>query len=391
MRDLWLVAKHEYRQTVVRRAFVLLTLAIPVGFLLIVGLVIVVERSGSSKLPVGYVDHSGLLDARRIEDLSKDELQVPLIGYSGEESALAALNAGEIQAVFVFPPGYPETLDTELYYKQERPDQDAVRTMSDFVRVNLIAPLPEAVGQRLMDGANVVVYDVTSGRRFAESDILSFVLPVAGAFAFFFASMMSAGYMLGVVAGEKENRTIEILITSVTPGQLIGGKTLGLLAAALTQLSIYALAAVVAMAVASVFVTELQQMTVPWGTLGLMVLFFLPTYVLVSALMVAIGAAVTEVQQGQQVAGMLNLLFVIPFLVMPLLIENSGSPVAVALTLFPTTSFLSVTLRWSLGTVPMWQLGTSWLILVATAALTVWAAGRIFRAGMLRYLPSRCC
>jgi ABC-2 type transport system permease protein len=124
---------------------------------------------------------------------------------------------------------------------------------------------------------------------------------------------------------------------------------------------------------------------VPWDYLGVMALFFLPTYALISAVMIAIGGAVTEVQQGQQLAGLLNFLYLAPMLLLPLLFENPGHPIIIFLTLFPTTSFLTVSLRWGLGTVPLWQLGVSWVVLVATAGFMVWAAARIFRVGMLRY------
>jgi ABC-2 type transport system permease protein len=57
----------------------------------------------------------------------------------------------------------------------------------------------------------------------------------------------------------------------------------------------------------------------------------------------------------------------------------------VAFTLFPTTAFLTVAMRWAFTDVPAWQLALSWTLLVGSALLAVWAAGRIFRAGMLRY------
>ena len=54
-------------------------------------------------------------------------------------------------------------------------------------------------------------------------------------------------------------------------------------------------------------------------------------------------------------------------------------------TLFPTTSFLTISLRWGLGTVPLWQVGLGWACLLAAAGFMAWAAARVFRAGMLHY------
>jgi ABC-2 type transport system permease protein len=253
------------------------------------------------------------------------------------------------------------------------------------VRLNLVASFSPAVRERLLAGPRITVRDLDSGRTFSADSFATIVLPIVASFLFFFATMSAASYMLRVVADEKENRTIEVVITSVTPAQLIGGKAAGLLAATLTQLLIYLVTVAAGLAVAAPRVAALRQVAVPWAYLGLMALFFLPAYVLVSAIMIAVGAAVTEVQQGQQVGAILNLLFMIPIFILPVLIENPGHPAAVFMTLFPITSFLTISLRWGLGTIPAWQLGVSWVLLSAAAIGLVWAAAGILRVGMLRY------
>jgi len=383
MRSFWLIARHEYRRTVVQRGFIIMTAAIPLGMAALIAMAVLVAGLGEDHRPVGYVDHSKTLDAGLQTNLAGDHIEIR--AFLDEQAGRAALEGEEIQALFVLPAGYPQTLHTDIYYLEKPPGEDVWGDFDDFVRLNLLDGMPGEVQQRLLQDADITVHDVTSGREFSERKFINIILPFVATFFFFFATMSAAGYMLGVVAGEKENRTIEIMVTSVTPGQLIGGKTLGLLAAALTQLGIYVLAAVVGLVVAAPYVPELQWVEVPWEYLGVMALFFLPTYALISAVMIAIGGAVTEIQQGQQLAGLLNFFFMAPVLLLPLLFENPGHPLIVFLTIFPTTSFLTVSLRWGLGTVPMWQLWISWVVLVATAVFMVWAAARIFRVGMLRY------
>jgi ABC-2 type transport system permease protein len=385
MRSLWKIAKHEYRHTVVRRGFIVVTAALPLGMVALIALAILVEGMGADDRPLGYVDHSGTLDAGLYNSWSADEKRTQILPFPDEPAARAALEGEQIQGFFVVPLDYPQTLETELYYLEEPPSDEAWHDFDDLVRINLLAGMSDEVQQRLFQGPDITVQDVVSNRRFGQESAVNIVLPFVATFLFFFATMSTAGYMLGVVAGEKENRTIEIMVTSVTEGQLIGGKTVGLLGAALTQLGIYLVALVIGLVVATPYVPELQQVTVPWGYVGVIALFFLPTYALVAAVMIAIGGAVTEVQQGQQLAGILNLFFMAPILLLPILFDNPGHPLIVVLTLFPTTSFLTVSLRWGLSTVPVWQIGVSWVILVAAAGLMVWAAARIFRAGMLRY------
>lgn len=385
MSNFWLVAKHEYRNVVMRRGFVIGTAAVPLGLALLIGMVILVERSSENRLPIGYVDQVGFLDENAQPAAADDEERIEIQAFADEASGVQALEQEEIQVLFVFPPDYPETVKTELYYLEKPPSNDVWREFDDFVRLNLVRGLPEDVAYRMLEGTNVVVYDTASDREFSESSIINVILPMVASFFFFFATMSAAGYLLGVIATEKENRMMETLLTSLTPGQLIGGKALGLLSATLTQLTVHIVTALLALKFASPVIEALQQAVIPWEYLGLLALFFFPAYTLVAAVMVAIGSAAVEMQQAQQVSGIVNLFFIAPFFLVALLFSNPNHPIIVFMTLFPTTAFLTVSLRWGLGSIPTWQLGLSWVILVGSTAFMIWAAARIFRAGMLRY------
>ncbi|MCP5096091.1 MAG: ABC transporter permease [Chloroflexi bacterium] len=383
MRNFWLVAKHEYKRMVFRRAFVLLTLAIPLGFALIIGLSIAVAVSQDDSRPLGYVDYSDTLDSTLTQSLPNNS--VGIISFADEPLAQDALEEGVIQAYFVLPSSYPADLSTDLYYLDEPISNSVWGDFDDFVRLSLLADYSEAMQERLFDGPSTIVKDIATGREFSESAIINIVLPFIATFLFFIATMAASGYMLQIVADEKENRTMEIMITSVTPMQLIGGKIAGLLAAALTQLGTYVLTAVIGLIIAIPRIEALQQFETPWGYLAVMIAFFLPAYLLISALMVAVGSAVTELQQGQQVAGILNLLFTMPLFLMALLFQNPSHPILIFMSYFPTTSFLTISLRWGVSSIPLWQITISWLILVGTTAGMIWAASRIFRVGMLQY------
>jgi len=385
VRNLWLVAKQEYRRMVVRRGFVIGTLVVPLGMAALIAFGVLVVLLGENRLPVGYVDHAGILDVAVQAGPPDASKRIEVRAFPDQEAALTALQREEIQAFFVFPPDYPQTLQTDLYYLEKPPDDGVWREFDDFVRANLMTTLPAEVQHRLFEGPNITVRDVASNREFSKSAVINIVLPVVASMFFMIATMSGAGYMLRVVADEKENRTMEIVLTSVTPGQLIGGKAMGLLAVALTQLFIYITAAVLGLTLGASYVPVLQQAMVPWTYLGVMALFFFPAYALIASFMVAIGGAVAEMQQGQQVAGILNLLFMLPIFLTSVIFSNPAHPAIVFFTLFPTTAFLTISLRWGVGTVPVWQLGVSWGLLVAVTIFMVWAAARIFRVGMLSY------
>jgi ABC-type Na+ efflux pump permease subunit len=123
MHNLWLIAKHEYRGTVFKRAFVLMTLAIPLGIVAVIALTIFVVASGENNLPVGYVDQADVLDVNR-QSTASMPTGIEVRAFPHEKAALAALEGEEIQAFFVLPSDYPDTLQTDLYYLEEPPSND---------------------------------------------------------------------------------------------------------------------------------------------------------------------------------------------------------------------------------------------------------------------------
>jgi ABC-2 type transport system permease protein len=142
---------------------------------------------------------------------------------------------------------------------------------------------------------------------------------------------------------------------------------------------------VVALLVAAPRVPFLANVQVPWELLAVFGAFFLPSFALISGMMIAIGGVVPDHRQGQQIAGVLNIFFVLPMLLSAIIFINPDNPVLIILTFFPTTAMVTILLRWGMTIIPFWQFAGSWLLLMATAGLSVWGAARIFRLGMLRY------
>jgi ABC-2 type transport system permease protein len=383
MPKLWLVAGHEFRNMTQRRSFLMSTIGLPLLIGGIMAISILASIGEGQAKPLGYVDHAGILPGGA--GAMGQEHDVTLQAFADEATAGAALAAGMIQSYYVLPADYRRTGQAQLYYAEDASNGTAQRAFSAFLRDRLLAGQPEAVRQRVADGIHLTVRSSDGRREFSELGILNVILPFVAGMAFGFGTLMAAGYLLQAVTTEKENRTVEVMATSLSPLQLVGGKAVGLIGVALTQLGIWAGAIVVGLIIAAQFWPEARAVRLPWGLLGVTALYFLPAYVLVAGIMVAIGGMVAEMRQAQQISGIVNLLFMLPFFVSALIFSQPDSPLLVALTLFPTTSFITILMRWGVTVVPAWQLVTSWLMLAASAVLSVWAAARIFRAGMLHY------
>jgi len=382
MRNLLLMAQHEYAQRVRKRSFLLTALGMPLLIVFIVGITIALELNNLSDLPLGYVDEAGVLTTA----VSLPENKLSILEFAVETDARQALTDGEIQGFFVVSAAYPSGgSPLEFFYETEFPGNPIIDEFDAFMRANLSRNLSPTAQQALQNGLSITIRSADGSREFGRDTWINLITPFVAAFFFFFAVMGTTGYLLEGVTSEKENRTIEIMVTTMSPEALIGGKGLGLFAVSLTQIAIWIVSVVVVIIVGAQFLPPLQQAIIPWGYLLLVLAYFLPAFALIAGVMTAIGGAVAEVQQGQQIAALLNLLFIFPFFFMAALLTNPNGPLALFLTLFPTTSFLTVALRWGLGSIPLWQLVVSWLLLVATAVFTMWAAARIFRVGMLRY------
>lgn len=385
MRSFWLIAKQEYIKRVGQRSFLLGSMIVPILFILIIGLTIFVIESGKNDKPFGYVDKGAVLS--QVETpISWDEDMVEMRAFTDEEAAREALEAGEIQAYHVLPLDYPESLEVDLYYLDERPDSDVLVDFDNFVRANLLPQGPDKIQERIIEGSELVVRSPDGRREFREGvGFITVLFPLVVTLFFVFAVMSSAGYFLQAVTDEKENRTMEIMITSVSPEQLIGGKAVGLMVVALTLISIWLATIGVGLSVATRFVEELRGIPLPWEVLVVFAAFFLPSFALIAGLMITIGGMVTELQEGQQIAGILNLFFTFPLFLSVVIFANPDSPYLVVLSFFPTTAFITITMRWGFTVIPTWQLIVSWVFVSTTAALSVWIAGKVFRLGMLRY------
>lgn len=384
MTKLRLIAVHEYKRHVLRKRFVWVLLSVPLVLVLLVGITALAVRTERDYRPVGYVDHSGML----ANPVPPSEGSVEIRAFASEGEAKKALQAGEIQCYYVLPADYVQTNRAELVYVKP-PKRNATGDFLDFMQVNWLADQPPEVARRVaaMSDDDIIVQTPDGRRQFAAEPTLGDILPLMAGVAFVMLLGFSGGYLVQAVAEEKENRTIEMLITSASPGEFMGGKVAGLVGVVLTQALVWLVFAVIAIAAAGRLIQSpfLQTVHVDAGVALMTLAVFTPAFVMYSALMTAVGATVAEPQEAQQIAGLFMLPNVIPLWVMMTFIQNPNGPVAVALTLFPLTSALSLTVRATFGVVPVWQA----VVAVALLALSAWGAialaGRAFRLGMLRY------
>lgn len=385
MSTLWQIMKFEYARHVFRKRFLLGLLSLPVFIGIMAIVVMLLVRSEINLKPIGYVDQSGLLPGP--DSLVEGERLaswVELIPYENEEPAQAALESEQIQAFFVLGENYLETRQVQLIAIDE-PSGIATGQFAQFVRTQLLEDFPPETVQRLMSGNQLIVRSLDGTRQFVRGEWLGFLLPFLVAFIFLIAVFATSGYLLQAVVEEKENRTMELLVTTVSPNRLMAGKVMGIIVVGWTQLLVWFGLVLLLVLLGSLFINLPDWISVSVEYLGLALVLFVPAFIMLAALMVAVGATLADVQEAQQVTSLFTLPLFIPFWFALTLINDPYGNLAVVLSLIPFTAPITLAIRSGFIVVPTWQIGLSLGMLILFAVVAVWFAGRAFRLGMLRY------
>jgi len=380
------VAKYEYTHHVARPRFWIALLSVPVGMVLVMLFAIAISLSSVSKLPVGYVDEAGLITIPPsfAEKPSLFEPVIPLRPYTSEQEALAAAESGSIQAYFVIPEGYESTFQVRYYYNE--PLTGTIRNqIQRFLSENLLAGIQVPNQARLEAGSLYMLVSLDGTRSTAENEISKIILPLVVGLLFVIVVLSSGGYLLQAVVEEKENRTMEIMVTSVSPNELMAGKIIGNLSVGLTQILVWALMAVVFVLVMGDRIPFLRQLQISWPNMLLSLLLLLPSFVFTSALMAILGATVTDSQEAAQVTGLITFPILIPYYFFSVLMMHPNGAFSRALSYFPMSAPVAMTMRMAFTQVPAWELLMVIALLVLFSVLTIWLAGKAFRLGMLQY------
>jgi ABC-2 type transport system permease protein len=385
MKKIWLVALHEYRRHVFTRRFLFGLLSVPLVFVLFVGLILLIISIQFKSGSIGYVDEAGILsEAVSGPKISWPEKPLSMLPYNNEADAQKALQAGTIGAYYILPADYLATGDLELVHTEQVSDSARIQ-FYNFIGANLLKNTDPAAAKRVVDGPKITIQSVDGSRSLSGDDWFSFLVPMVAGIGFIIAMFTSGGYLMHAVVEEKENRTMEVMVTSVTPNQLIAGKITGDTAIGLTQLLLWVVFIYIPIIIGRQWIEFLRGIQISGQTVLILLLVMLPSFVLVSALMAMIGATVSEAREGQQMTGLISLPTWIPYMLTSVLMSNPNSPIAMALSFLPLTAPVTMLERDGLTILPFWQIAVSSACQIVFAIGTIWLAGRAFRLGMLRY------
>lgn len=423
MRKLWAVLKREYRETVRKPSFLIMTVLAPFlfGALMLVPALLATRGMGERKVAV--LDGTGRLRTA-VESLAE--------GAPGERSAFArgrgaSAPTGRIVAeyvdLFTVDPKnavgpYLERLSLERTPKKRRLDgvllvpADAFerplthltyfsRSAADLLaeeqlgravnralqRERLAARgLPPSELELILAPLPVETVQVTKSGQERRGGEGSFVLAMLFLALLFVPSLVYGQEVMRGVIQEKTDRVVELLVSSMTPMELLSGKILGMAAIGLTQMAVWVTMggslAVAGLSEARSAGFDLSTVLRPSIAVWFVV-FFLLSYLVTVGVYAAGGAIAGSEKEAQQVLTPVMFVFLVPwFLMMPIL-TNPDSTLSVVLSLVPIYTPMTMFIRLLVSEPPAWQVALSLVLSVATIAGLMKASAKIFRAGLL--------
>lgn len=208
--------------------------------------------------------------------------------------------------------------------------------------------------------------------------IRTVAIPVGMMMILLFSVMSGAPQLLNSVIEEKMSRISEVLIGSITPFQLMMGKLLGCVAVSVLLAAIYVGGGIV-MAQYYGYGDAIRASDVAW-----LMLFLLMASFMFGSLFITIGAACSDLKDAQGMMTPAMLIMMFPWMTWFAILNAPDSPVSVALSLFPTNAPFLMLLRIMLPPgPPLWQIALSVVLAAVTSVAAVYAAGKIFRTGLL--------
>ncbi len=405
------VARHEFIGTVTRVGYIVTLVGMP----LFIGAVGALSGAATSSTVldllskshrIGVVDETGLYAAAPLRvqpppsplanlaqpGLSRKEdlegLSVSLVRYSSMAEAKRGLLREEIEGFLRIPADYLARGRVEEYRRARKslalaPALDSpARMLRSWLVAGLLAGRVDAAfALRASRPARSDEFVVEPDGHATEQDMVRelrpLLVPMSFALFLMLSIFTSASYLATGLAEEKQNRALEMLLTALSPEELFWGKLIGLWFAALLQFLLYLL--IIALPAALLFAA--LGLKVSQALIGLT--YFILGFFFFGAVLLAVGAIGNTQKYTQQLSGLFTFTAIIPFMMLPALLNAPSGKLARVLTYIPFTAPITGMLRSAAGALPWWEFSLSLLSLGLGTVLVIRACSKIFRVALL--------
>lgn len=391
MKKTWLVMAQEIRTTLRRKTFLIFAFGLPLVIAVIVIVLMVVNRdttagqaldepdeSGANR--AGYVDEGGLIQA-----LPPDTPIDWLVAYPDEGTAQAALEDEAIDAYYVIPADYVESGRIDYVTLEFNPLEDHAdtSTIEWILLFNLLGGDAELAANTWIPIKAETRQLKVAGDGPDESSWIVELLPNLMSIVIYMVIIMSASVLIQAVTDEKKNRVMEVLLSSVSANQMVTGKILGVAVLGLLMMAAWA---GLIWGVASFGGLSLNipfDFKIPGDLLFWLCLYAFLGYLMYGSLMAGLGALAPDVKDVRSGSVLVLSPFIVAYMFMAVIIDSPGSPLSVALSLFPLTSPVTMITRMTAMDVPLWQSILAAVLQLLGAVVIIRLVAQLFRAQTL--------
>jgi ABC-2 type transport system permease protein len=398
MRDILLIAKREYLEQVRGKAFKVTTVLIPLVFIAIFGVIAIAgKNSGVGKHIVIAVDDPALAQRVRAPLVAdKDaKMTVDVIAPATEadhKNLLAEVDQKQIDG-FLWMQAPANGPVTAIFESRSSGDFATEGRLENAVNHALIEQRLAERGiatsevEALTQRVDLDTIQVKNGKETASNAMSTFWAAYAMAFLLSFTVVMYGMNVGRSVIQEKTSRIFEVMLATVTPGDMLAGKLIGIGAVGLTQIAIWAVGAT--LFAGSAFAARIMaggvKVQVSGIEIALFCLYFVLGYALYSTLFAGLAATCDTEQELQQYAPLAAVPIWLSFGMITFIVSNPNSAWSVAISMFPPCAPITMFLRLASQFPPMWQIALSLALMAISVYIVLWLSSRIYRVGILMY------
>ncbi len=421
MRNMLLVMKREYLERVQKKSFLIMTILVPA--LLGAAIWIPVQyasRSSTEKRTITIVaptqaladsvkeqflenvsheDDDLFSDTPEVQSRQKGKDAVARYTVNTEtsvtdqtkESLRSQVNDGRIDGFFWISQASLEDRKFNLYSKDSTNFSEQI-SLKSAVRAALTrgalsgSGMSEAAIKRVLEPVSVSTVRVLKGKESKNSGMVLFLATVTMVTLLYVTVLIYGLAVMRSVIEEKGSRIMEVMLSSVTVRDMMGGKIIGVGAVGLTQIAIWILLSV---ALSTPAVLALQNMAggvhLPVSSVAFFALFFLLGYLVYSSLYAAIGAMVNSEQEAQQIQFVVLLPLIFAMVIVQTVIQHPHSQLSIWTSMIPFCAPMLMFVRILVETPPWWQIVLCVVLMLATIWALLLICARIYRVGILMY------
>ena len=389
MKKIGLVLKNEFFTVVTRPSFLITLFLLPILGFFVMAVAGAIAQSQPAN-PVsgiiagsGQVNMQGLIDPGFLIKEIPDNLSSTFIKLENESSAKEELAAGKIASYVIIPVDYIARGELILVQKDFNifNSDDSTNSLQALLAYNML--VDKQLANRFNLPLNLKTEYLAPLAERSQAEAGQFVVPYVIMMLLYVLIITSSSLLLTSITSEKQNRVMEILLTSASPLEMLTGKIIALGLVGLLQMIIWFGSGFLLLRLVGRQFSLGSTFNLPPSILFWGIIFFVLGYALYASLMAGLGALVPNLREGNQATILVIFPLIIPVFFSSSVAAAPNNPLFLALSLIPFTSPVTMISRLAATELPLWQLLLSVAILAVTVMIILRSVARLFRAQTL--------